>query len=163
MKKKNWPTEIEFNLVFSLEMSLQEQTINGKIGNAEAVEIDNMLFRQKEKLVLKVHTNKIRERSDDRHSEGYCYTYVLTSAGSRQKGGSSYRQLIEKLYEFYFGWADKKMALRYNRNLGNEDQLRENREGNREPHVSAWRTPHQRRIEKTENIELSTFSASPEP
>lgn len=110
-KRRHWPTVADFNLVSSLELSLQELAVSDIIKTAEAVEIDNMLFKQKERMVLKVHTNKIQERSDNRHSEGYCYTYILTNYGSQQIGGSTRRQLIEKLYDFYYSENNKDISF----------------------------------------------------
>ncbi len=84
---------------------LQSLVADGIIDSSEGKQKINML---KEKEVLKVHTRSINQRSDGRY-----ITKVKSNDSLLQKSADTRKELIEKLYDFYFGISNATLEMLY--------------------------------------------------
>ena len=85
--------------------SLQNMVADGIMSPSEGKE---KIYMIKEKAVLKVHTRAINQRSDGRY-----ITKVESNHTLIQKSADTYKQLIEKLYDFYFGISNATLEMLY--------------------------------------------------
>lgn len=74
----------------------------------DASEGKQKIYMLKEKEVLKVHTRSINQRSDGRY-----ITKVKSNDTLLQKSADTYKELIEKLYDFYFGISNATLEMLY--------------------------------------------------
>ena len=103
---------IEIEEIRTYEALLQKYRENGMMRTTEAAELDKMLFSKKERMVLKVHKNKISYRRDGKHRDNYCYTNAKTEDGSIKVSGS-YTDVILKLYGIYYGVDEDDVNVRF--------------------------------------------------
>lgn len=84
---------------------LQSLVSDGIIDTSEGKQ---KIYMIKEKEVLKVHTRSINQRSDGRY-----ITKIKINDSSLQKSADTYKELIEKLYDFYFGILNATLEMLY--------------------------------------------------
>lgn len=84
---------------------LQSLISDGIIDTSEGKQ---KIYMLKEKEVLKVHTRSINQRSDGRY-----ITKVKNNDSLLQKSADTYKELIEKLYDFYFGISNATLEMLY--------------------------------------------------